>query len=140
MGEMDGSGCLFGYRFVADYMQQRSDKQLEAHLDKNNYKESELIELKVPIHLPYQTTWAEFERYDGEVELNGILYKYVKRKVVNDTLVLLCIRTCKCVMPNFFFFDAIVSNIEALFPATGTLFREWRRTRKVVRVSENRRS
>ena len=81
----------FGYRFVADYLQQKYDTQLEARLDKNHYNEAELIELKIPIHLPYQTTWAEFERYDGEVQLNGILYKYVKRKVTNDTLVLLCI-------------------------------------------------
>jgi len=82
---------LFGYMFVADYLQQKSDARLEARLDKNNYNESELIELKIPIHLPYQTSWTEFERYDGEVQLNGILYKYVKRKVTNDTLVLLCI-------------------------------------------------
>ena len=82
---------LFGYRFVADYLQHKSDTRLEARLDKNNYSESELIELKIPINLPYQTSWAEFERYDGEVQLNGILYKYVKRKVTNDTLVLLCI-------------------------------------------------
>src|SRR6185295_4704314 len=65
--------------------------QLEARLDKDHYNESELIELKVAIHLPYQTSWSHFERYDGEVQLNGILYKYVKRKVINDTLVLLCI-------------------------------------------------
>lgn len=81
----------FGYRFVADYMQQQSDKQLEARLDVNQYDESQLIELKIPVSLPYQTPWAAFERYDGEIEMNGILYKYVKRKVVNDTLVLMCI-------------------------------------------------
>lgn len=81
----------FGYRFVADYIQQRSDKQLEARLDVDQYDESQLVEVKVPVHLPYQTTWASFERYDGEMELKGVLYKYVKRKVVNDTLVLLCI-------------------------------------------------
>src|ERR1044071_4598320 len=82
---------LFGYRLVVDYLQHKSDTRLEARLDKNNYNESELIELKIPIHLPYQTSWAEFERYDGEVQLDGVLYKYVKRKVINDTLVLLCI-------------------------------------------------
>jgi hypothetical protein len=82
---------LFGYRFVADYIQAKNDKQLEARLDDNRFDNSQLIELKVPINLPYQTTWSDFERYNGEVEINGILYKYVKRKVVNDTLVLLCI-------------------------------------------------
>jgi hypothetical protein len=82
---------LFGYRFISDYLQKKSDTQLEVRLDNNKYDESQLIELKIPIHLPYQTSWSQFERYDGEVQLNGILYKYVKRKVVNDTLVLLCI-------------------------------------------------
>ena len=81
----------FGYRLVTNYMQNKADSQLEIKLDNNRYDESQLIEIKVPINLPYQTTWSSFERYDGEVEMNGILYKYVKRKVVNDTLVLLCI-------------------------------------------------
>ncbi len=82
---------LFGYRFVADYIQKKNDRQLEARLDNNHFDESQLIELKVPIHLPYQTTWSDFERFDGEIEIRGVLYKYVKRKVINDTLVLLCI-------------------------------------------------
>jgi len=82
---------LFGYRFVSNYLQKKYDIQLESRLDKNHYNEADLVELKIPIHLAYQTSWSQFERYDGEVELNGILYKYVKRKVTNDTLVLLCI-------------------------------------------------
>ena len=81
----------FGYRLVTNYMQHKADIRLESKLDNNHYDESQLIEIKVPINLPYQTTWSSFERYDGEVEMNGILYKYVKRKLVNDTLVLLCI-------------------------------------------------
>ena len=82
---------LFGYRFISDYIQDKNDRNLEARLDNNKYNEAQLIELKVPIHLAYQTTWSDFERYNGEVELKGKIYKYVKRKVVNDTLVLLCI-------------------------------------------------
>ena len=72
-------------------MQQKSDNHLEVLLDDNQYDDSQLIELKIPTQVPYQTSWASFERYDGEVEMNGILYKYVKRKVANDTLYLLCI-------------------------------------------------
>lgn len=82
---------LFGYRFVAHYIQQKNDRQLEVRLDNSSFDESQLIELKVPIHLPYQTTWSDFERFNGEAEISGIIYKYVKRKVVNDTLVLLCL-------------------------------------------------
>lgn len=81
----------FGYNLVANYLQQKSDKHLEALLDDNRYDDAQLLELKIPTQVPYQTSWASYERYDGEVEMNGVLYKYVKRKVSNDTLYLLCI-------------------------------------------------
>ena len=82
---------LFGYRFVVEYLQNKANAQLEARLDNNLYNDSQLIELKVPLHLPYLTTWPDFQRYDGEIELEGLSYKYVKRKVANDTLYLMCI-------------------------------------------------
>lgn len=80
-----------GYRWVINWFQESADIQLEARLDKNDYDESQLIEIKVPIGMPYQTDWAGFERYDGEIEVNGIHYKYVKRKVQDGQLVLKCI-------------------------------------------------
>lgn len=76
-------------------MQQKVSHQLEATLDKNLYDESQLIELKVPINLPYQTNWSAYQRFDGEIEIGGMLYKYVKRKVANDTLYLMCIPNTK---------------------------------------------
>ncbi len=85
----------FGYNLVVNYLQHKSDINLETLLDENQYDDSQLIELKIPTHLPYQTSWASFERYDGEVEMNGLLYKYVKRKVANDTLYLMCIPNTK---------------------------------------------
>jgi hypothetical protein len=81
----------FGYRILSDYYEQRADLALEQKLDNSEYDESQLIEIKVPLKLPYQTNWKEFERFDGEVEVNGIHYKYVKRAVYNDSLVLLCL-------------------------------------------------
>ncbi len=81
----------FGYRFVVVYMQQRADTQLESRLDYNQYDEAQLVEIKIPINLPYPGYHSEFERFYGEIELNGVLYKYVKRKLVNDTLFLMCI-------------------------------------------------
>lgn len=81
----------FGYRLLADILQQQADIALEARLDQNNYDESQLLELRVTLNLPYQTDWTDFERVDGEIEINGIHYKYVKRKVQNGQLVLLCL-------------------------------------------------
>lgn len=81
----------YGYRIVSDYLQKQSDTKLEARLDNNDYDESQLIELRVPINLPYHNDWKGFERYNGEIEINGIHYKYVKRKIEKGDLVLLCL-------------------------------------------------
>jgi len=80
-----------GYRLVINWMQKDADTKLEARLDRSDYSESQLIEIKVPLNIPYQTNWASFQRYDGEIEVNGIHYKYVKRKIENGQLVLKCI-------------------------------------------------
>ena len=78
-----------------DYFEKLAKAQLEFSLDNNAYDESQLIELKVPVHLPYQGNWTNFQRYDGEINLNGVVYKYVKRKLANDTLYLKCIPDTK---------------------------------------------
>ena len=56
-------------------MQRKADLQLEAKLANNDYTESQLIVISVPINLPYQTDWASFERCDDEIEVNGLHYK-----------------------------------------------------------------
>jgi hypothetical protein len=80
-----------GYRLYSHYLEQHSDLQLEVSLDNNNFNEADLFELRVPLNLPYTTDWQDFERFNGEIEINGIHYKYVKRKVVDGELVLLCV-------------------------------------------------
>ncbi len=68
-------------------LDQKIDQKLEAGL----YDENELLEIRVPISLPYQSNWSDFESYSGELEWRGAYYKFVKRKITNDTLILLCI-------------------------------------------------
>lgn len=81
-----------GYRIVADFLEQRADKQLEAHIDNAEYDETLLFEIRVPLNTPYLAgNNTAFERYEGEVEVDGVHYKYVKRKVENGELVLLCL-------------------------------------------------
>jgi hypothetical protein len=81
----------YGYRFVTNYLQKKADSQLEARLDVNDYDESQLIEISIPLNMPYQNNWSAFERHYGEIELNGKIYTYVKRKVENGNLILKCI-------------------------------------------------
>lgn len=82
---------LFGYKMWFYYLQEQSEQQLITSLDKNEYNDADLVTIKVPITLPYFKSWSDFERYDGSIEIDGQHYNYVKRKVCNDTLVLLCI-------------------------------------------------
>ena len=80
-----------GYRFLFDELENRASYQLVQKLDNQEYNDQDLIEMRVPLPMPYQTNWSSFERYDGEIEINGVHYNYVKRKVYNDTLILMCI-------------------------------------------------
>jgi hypothetical protein len=80
-----------GYRLLTDIIQQKADRHLEAQLDRNEYDESQLIEMRIPLNMPYQTVSSGFERIDGDIEIGGIHYKYVKRKVDGGELVLLCL-------------------------------------------------
>ncbi len=82
---------LGGYRLWFYFEQLRSDKNIEASLDKSEYTESELITIKMPLSLPYQNDSKDFERITGEVNFNGKIYKYVKRKIENGEFVLLCL-------------------------------------------------
>lgn len=82
---------MYGYRAWFYYLQQQSQQQLAEVIDKDTYKDTELITIKVPLSLPYFNSWQDFERYDGNIEIDGQHYSYVKRKVENDTLVLLCL-------------------------------------------------
>jgi hypothetical protein len=73
------------------FVENVADKQMIATLDENKYSENELIQIKCALNAPYIINDAAYERCDGQIELNGIQYNYVKRMVKNDTLYLYCI-------------------------------------------------
>jgi hypothetical protein len=81
-----------GYRLLTALMENTADRQLQARLDDNDYNDDQLISLKVPItNLSYYLNNAEFESIKGKIEIGGIQYKYVKRRIYNDSLEVLCI-------------------------------------------------
>ncbi len=82
---------LVGYRLWFSYAQQQADIQLESSLDNNQYNDADLITIKVPLSMPYQTVQSSFERVNGEINFNGKTYKYVKRRIVDGEMVLLCL-------------------------------------------------
>ena len=73
------------------YMQSRQATVLAAQLDRAEYNEGDLLSIKIPLDLPYYSSSPAFERAYGSVEIEGITYEYVKRRVHQDTLELLCL-------------------------------------------------
>ena len=92
---------IFGYRLIADYLSHKADINLETALDKEDYNEAELITIKQPTRLPYYTNSKIFQRAEGEVINGGSIYRYVKCRIYNDTLEMLCIpHTAKMQIQN----------------------------------------
>lgn len=81
---------LTGYAIFFQYCMQKSDEAITATIDASHYEDNELMQVKVPLHMPYVIN-SDFERVDGQIEYKGVHYNYVKRKVSNDTLYLLCL-------------------------------------------------
>jgi hypothetical protein len=81
----------FGYKLVLNYLQQEADMQLEVRIDADDYDESQLLEIRVPLNMPYQPSSMEYERHYGEIEIDGKSYTYVKRKIEAGCLVLKCL-------------------------------------------------
>jgi len=82
---------ITGYTAVFNLLQRHASVQIVERLDQGAYSDAELVEVKIPIPLPYSNNWKEYERCNGEFEWSGVTYNYVKRKLYNDTLYLLCI-------------------------------------------------
>ncbi len=64
---------------------------MELAFDENNYSDQQLISIKQPTNLPYYQNSKTFQRVEGEIEIEGVFYKYVKCRIYNDSLELLCI-------------------------------------------------
>ena len=80
-----------GYRLFFSVLQQKANNTIVAKIDKLDYNDADLITLTVPLSMPYLSDSKDFERKDGEVTLNGKVYHYVKQKVSNGNLILMCL-------------------------------------------------
>jgi len=52
-----------GYRFVADYLEDKADQRLEAELDQDQYDATALISIKIPTNLPYYSNSISYEEW-----------------------------------------------------------------------------
>ncbi len=80
-----------GYRLLTNYFEDKADIQLQADLDQDKYNQADLVSIKVSASLPYGSSSEKFERVNGNIDISGITYTYVKRRFYKDSLELLCI-------------------------------------------------
>jgi hypothetical protein len=71
---------------------EKADRDLEAQLSGDAIDDSQLISFKVPItRLSYYNPTDDWERIEGSIEIGNVYYKYVKRRIRDDSLEVLCI-------------------------------------------------
>lgn len=76
-------------------LQLNAERELSAKIDKDDYDESQLITITVPLSMPYLSDTKKFEKKDGVIALNGKIYHYVKEKISQGNLVLMCLPDTK---------------------------------------------
>ena len=83
---------FIGYRLVSSWLEEKANDRLEEKLDMKDYDDSQLVSFKIPItNLSYYNNSNQFVRVDGQIEINSVQYKYVKRRIYNDSVELCCI-------------------------------------------------
>ena len=82
---------LGGYMLLFQFFIYQSDRSINNRINNNRYKTSDLVEIKIPVHLAIQENWAEYEPISGQVQLKDNSYNYAELKLTRDTMYLLCI-------------------------------------------------
>lgn len=80
-----------GYKALFSYLSKQADARMEARIMNGSDLDKGLITFKIPLNLPYTTDSKNFEPAEGEVTINGEIYKLVKKKISRDTMIVLCI-------------------------------------------------
>ncbi len=80
-----------GYRLLFSFLEQKADNTIVAKIDNQDYNNADLITLTVPLSMPYLQDSKDFEKKDGEITLHGKVYHYVKQKISQGNLVLMCL-------------------------------------------------
>lgn len=81
---------FYGYRLLIRYWQNREEINLQARAE--NMPDQDLVSIKVATVLPPYTYGSnKYETVNGEVDVEGITYKYVKRRIYKDSIEFLCV-------------------------------------------------
>ena len=79
-----------GYRWLFSAIEKNATANLEQKISAGQYSDEQLVEIRIPLNMPYYSD-KDYEDVYGETDFNGEHYQYVKRKVSDNILYLLCL-------------------------------------------------
>jgi hypothetical protein len=71
-------------------MEMNVTEKLDAKIDAGAIDNNKLVEIQLPLNMPYINE-SDYEPAYGHIEVNGKHYNFVKRKIIGNTLFLLCL-------------------------------------------------
>lgn len=80
-----------GYDIVMAVLNAKARYTAQKSIDRRQYDPSRLIEISVPLDLPYSTDWASFEQVKGVISFEGVLYNFVERRYENGRMTYRCL-------------------------------------------------
>lgn len=81
-----------GYYVVFWGMLKGAESDLKVRLDEERYQHDELMELIIPVTLPYPVQENTYRRVTGKFEHEGEFYQLVQQRFEGDTLFITCIK------------------------------------------------
>ena len=76
---------------VAYYYAEKSTIDMQVNLDQKKYNEADLVSFKLPLNQPYIINTDGYESLEGNMDYNGVNYQFIKKRIINDTLEIVCI-------------------------------------------------
>lgn len=80
-----------GYVLFFQYFISRSDNHITKQIYENKIDAKQLVQFKLPVHMPGIKDWADYEHVSGQIQLKDGYYNYVGVKMTRDTMYLVCI-------------------------------------------------
>jgi hypothetical protein len=75
---------------VLNHYTKQSSFNLNKNIETKNYNSDDLVEIKIPLNNPYISDHNYEDAY-GETKVKGKYYQYVKKKISENTLYLMCL-------------------------------------------------
>jgi hypothetical protein len=83
---------IFGYRIYFNVAENNSTIKVDEIIQNRTYNEQDLTTYKFSAkQLPYYTNTKQYEVVNGEVEVNGVVMTYVKKRIYKDSIEYVCL-------------------------------------------------